>query len=267
MAFNGSGTFQRLYNWANDELNEILVRADRMDGEMDSFASGLSNCITRDGQGKPTSSINWNGQDLSGVATLTAQSIVGNTPTMPLGTNDLRLVNAIALNAAIAASGSGTTPGGFNAPYFNAREQQASGTVPDISLSNSATFLQKRVLNTVTSNTISGASLSSSQITLPAGTYQVLARAPAYLGGQTTKTLLYNNTDSSIILVGSATFVSNIGNSDSWLMGQFTIAATKIISLNHYTPGTSDSTTPLGLPASRAGLIEVYAEIQLWRLA
>lgn len=48
--FNGAGIFDRLYSWAADTANNILVRADRMDGEMDGFADGLSNCITRDGQ-------------------------------------------------------------------------------------------------------------------------------------------------------------------------------------------------------------------------
>lgn len=50
MAFNGSGVFQRLYNWVNDAAAGIKIRADRMDAEMDGFATGLSNCITKDGQ-------------------------------------------------------------------------------------------------------------------------------------------------------------------------------------------------------------------------
>lgn len=50
MAFNGSGVFQRLYNWVNDAAASIKIRADRMDAEMDGFATGLSTCITKDGQ-------------------------------------------------------------------------------------------------------------------------------------------------------------------------------------------------------------------------
>lgn len=50
MAFNGSGTFLRLYNWVNDKAANIKVRADRMDAEMDGMATGLSTCITKDGQ-------------------------------------------------------------------------------------------------------------------------------------------------------------------------------------------------------------------------
>lgn len=50
MAFNGSGVFLRLYNWVNDAAANIKIRADRMDNEMDGFATGLSSCITKDGQ-------------------------------------------------------------------------------------------------------------------------------------------------------------------------------------------------------------------------
>jgi hypothetical protein len=50
MAFNGSGVFVRLYNWANDKAANIKIRADRMDAEMDGFATGLTTCITKDGQ-------------------------------------------------------------------------------------------------------------------------------------------------------------------------------------------------------------------------
>lgn len=50
MAFNGSGTFSRLFSWATDAANGIKIRSDRMDSEMDGFAAGLSNCIVKDGQ-------------------------------------------------------------------------------------------------------------------------------------------------------------------------------------------------------------------------
>lgn len=50
MSFNGSGVFVRLYNWVNDAASSIKIRADRMDNEMDGLATGLSACITKDGQ-------------------------------------------------------------------------------------------------------------------------------------------------------------------------------------------------------------------------
>lgn len=50
MAYNGLGTFVRLYNWANDAAAGTKIRADRMDAETDGIASGLSTAICKDGQ-------------------------------------------------------------------------------------------------------------------------------------------------------------------------------------------------------------------------
>lgn len=50
MSFNGNGVFNRLYNWVQDAASGINIRADRMDAEMNGFATGLSTCLTRDGQ-------------------------------------------------------------------------------------------------------------------------------------------------------------------------------------------------------------------------
>jgi hypothetical protein len=57
MAFNGSGVFNRLYNWVNDKANNIKITASRMDAEMDGMATGLSTCITKDGQTVTTAAI------------------------------------------------------------------------------------------------------------------------------------------------------------------------------------------------------------------
>jgi len=57
MAFNGSGIFARLYSWANDRAANIKMRADRMDNEMDGFATGLSSCLTKDGQTTVTANL------------------------------------------------------------------------------------------------------------------------------------------------------------------------------------------------------------------
>jgi hypothetical protein len=67
MPFNGSGVFTRLYNWANDAAASVKIRADRFDAEMDGFATGLSTCMTKDGQQLPTAAQNFNGQNLTNV--------------------------------------------------------------------------------------------------------------------------------------------------------------------------------------------------------
>lgn len=54
MAFDGNGTFVRLYSWVADKINGIPITASRVDGEDTGFAAGLSLCLTRDGQGQVT---------------------------------------------------------------------------------------------------------------------------------------------------------------------------------------------------------------------
>jgi hypothetical protein len=57
MAFNGSGVFARLYNWVQDRDNSIKILAQKMDDETDGIATGLSTCITKDGQTTITANI------------------------------------------------------------------------------------------------------------------------------------------------------------------------------------------------------------------
>lgn len=57
MAFNGSGTFNRVHSWATDKTNTVAVTASRMDAEDDGFATGLTTCITKDGQTTTTARI------------------------------------------------------------------------------------------------------------------------------------------------------------------------------------------------------------------
>jgi hypothetical protein len=57
MAFNGSGTFVRVRNWVNDAAAGIKIRADFHDSEDDNFATGLSQCITKDGQTTVTANL------------------------------------------------------------------------------------------------------------------------------------------------------------------------------------------------------------------
>ncbi len=96
-----------------------------------------------------------------------------------------------------------------------------------------------RDLQTTQINNISGASLSSNQITLPAGTYFVSASAPAYsLYRHYTK--LFNTSDSSDTLAGTIEFTSANQQivTRSFIVGQFTIAASKTFEVQHYASNT-----------------------------
>lgn len=74
MPFNGSGTFTPVYNWQTDKANGIKIRADRMDGQDEDIADGLSTCITRDGQSPATADIPLGGFKLTNVGNASARN-------------------------------------------------------------------------------------------------------------------------------------------------------------------------------------------------
>jgi len=78
MAFNGTGTFLRIYNWVTDKVNAIPITASRVDGELDGIATGLSNCITKDGQTTITTNIPFNSNKITGLGNGTARTDVIN---------------------------------------------------------------------------------------------------------------------------------------------------------------------------------------------
>lgn len=73
-AFDGTGTFNRLYNWQSDKASAIPVTASRMDAEMDGFATGLSTCVTKDGQTTITGNLPMSGFRHTGVGNATART-------------------------------------------------------------------------------------------------------------------------------------------------------------------------------------------------
>jgi hypothetical protein len=149
----------------------------------------------------------------------------------------------------------------FSARLLHVRDEKASGTAGG---SSAATTWNVRALNTVMVNEIPGASLASDQITLPAGTYFIDAQAPA--GGVAAHQLrLRNVTDSSNILVGASASAFSNTAADAVLGGRFTLAASKVVRLEHYT-NTSAATTGLGSAAS-SGVAEVYADVKIWKVA
>lgn len=79
MPFNGTGTFVRVYNWVNDAAANIKIRADRMDTETDGIATGLSTCITKDGQTTITANLPMAGFRHTGVGASTARTMYAQT--------------------------------------------------------------------------------------------------------------------------------------------------------------------------------------------
>jgi hypothetical protein len=142
-------------------------------------------------------------------------------------------------------------------------ETQAAGTNGGSSTTGS--FLI-RTLNTTVVNTITGCSIASSVITLPAGTYYVSAQAP-FLETTSLKLRLRNTTDSTDAIIGMTLYMSSgagAGNT-GLLNGYFTIAGTKDFELQ-YRVSTSQATFGLGVGAN-FGVSEIYSQIQIEKVA
>lgn len=58
MPWNGSGSFNRIYSWVADKAAGLDISSSRMDTDTDDIAStGFGNCLTRDGQGQPSTNL------------------------------------------------------------------------------------------------------------------------------------------------------------------------------------------------------------------
>ena len=63
-----AGVFSRLYNWVTDASNSIPMTPSRFDQDANDMATGLSNCVTRNGQSPPTTNLPMGGFKLTGLA-------------------------------------------------------------------------------------------------------------------------------------------------------------------------------------------------------
>jgi hypothetical protein len=203
---------------------------------------------------------------------------LGNAPTsVPLSSADIldgaitsakiadgTIVNAdINASAGIVSTKLSGVQGKFESALLHVRDEKASGT-------SGGTFTsgawQTRTLNTSMTNEISGASLSSNQITLPSGTYFINALAVA-LKVDGHKAKLRNITDSSDTLIGTSEYsgAGGVVTSSSIINGRFTIASQKTFEIQHRCDLTS-STNGFG-QAQAFSVVEVFADVRIWKVA
>ena len=160
------------------------------------------------------------------------------------------------------ASGVMTKLGVFENQLLHVRDEKAQDTHGGSSSAGANT----RDLNTVKTNEITGASLSSNQVTLPAGTYYAEGSAPVYKANYT-HCYLYNVTDSATELVGSTQYAINTynGYQTGTFCGRFTISAQKTFEVRSYTLAGL-ATFGLGLKALDIN-ISVFADLRIWRIS
>lgn len=157
----------------------------------------------------------------------------------------------------------GNGGGGVTEDRILIRDEKSAGT-------NGGTFTsgswQTRDLNTEVEDDGGHASLSGNQITLAAGTYMVKASSVA-TSVQQHKLRLRNITDSSDLIIGLSHHITStaVTSSAALLRGKFTIAAPKIIELQHRCTLTRTN-NGFGV-ASNYGVIEIYSSIELLKRA
>lgn len=177
----------------------------------------------------------------------------------------LTVVSGATVCAKLTASNLTGTGNPFGASLLHVQDEKASG---DDGGSFTSGAWRTRTLNTVKTNEITSASLTSNVISLPAGTYHVRARAPANnVGGHQIK-LVTGATD--LVLGTNGKAVTSIsggtGNvraeTDSILEGRFTIGITSNIELQHRC--TASATDGFGV--STGWGTEVYAQVYIWKV-
>lgn len=147
---------------------------------------------------------------------------------------------------------------GVSDDFIHIRDEKAQNT-PGGTFTSGA--WRPRDLNTEVADTGNNASVASNQITLEAGTYRAVIRAPA-MKGESSQARLYNITDSAVILIGSVAESATTVQVDSWILGRFTLAAQKVLEVQHRNEVTR-STDGFGEQANFT--TEVYTEVMLWK--
>lgn len=135
---------------------------------------------------------------------------------------------------------------GITVPILHVQDQKTSGT-------NGGTFdsgaWRTRVLNTELTNTITGASLASDQITLPPGTYKINASAPAY-DITYHQAILYDTTGLVDLIGGTSEYArADAGGENqtrSFVNGIFILSIESVLELRHRSNASSGSGFGLG---------------------
>jgi hypothetical protein len=153
----------------------------------------------------------------------------------------------------------------FDNALLHIREEQTAGT-------DGGTFTsgawQKRALNTVKINEITGASLNSNVVTLAAGTYFCEGYGTAY-AVVTHKTRLYqtSGTPADLLTGSSERTIAAAGVSNrSTFSGRFTLSAESTVELQHRC-GTTANNTGFGYAVNLDSKVEVYSELKIWKLS
>ncbi len=134
-------------------------------------------------------------------------------------------------------------------------DQKSSGTNGGTATTGS---WETRVINTEDVDTGNLCSIASNQITLLAGTYRCWIRVPNWNTGNT-RHRLQNITDTATTLLGATMPVAGVNaTAHGWIVGRFTIAATKVFEIQQAVE-TTTANTGNGTAGSHAAELYTHA--------
>lgn len=202
-----------------------------------------------------------------------ASAAIGNapgangTPALPSSCLLLAVVNVTAgltsvVTARISDRRAVSDPNLTPNQCLHVRDEKAQNTAGGTFTSGA---WRTRDLQTVKTNTVSGASVGSNQITLPAGTYWIDASAIGF-GVDTHVAKLYNTTTAADVIIGTVEFsaaASTVSNK-SQIRGQFTLTAASVLEIQHRCSATRANN---GFGALGNLTTEVYTDVVIWRTA
>ena len=160
------------------------------------------------------------------------------------------------------ATCSGTATGfGKFASYAIIGDEKSAGTDGGTFTSGS---WQTRDLNAELSDPDGIVSISSNQFTLAAGSYLVVASAPA-LGVNNHKLKIYNITDSADVQIGTTEYAhaSDYSTKRSFVSSRFTISGSKVFEIQHRCE-TTKSTTGMGRGYSMS-VVELFTLVEIYK--
>ena len=202
----------------------------------------------------------------TGTQLMSSVSDAGSAATLDVGTAANEIVQLDGSAKLPAVDGSQLTNLPSAAPeYLIIEDQKTSGTGGGTF--NSGAW-RDRDLNTTVLNEITGASLASNQITLPAGTYEIASsHASAYVNAHQAK--LYNVTDSADEILGpnysssAASGAPQATGTNATVEGKFTIVGTKVFKIQHRCM-SSRGGNGLGLAGSWG--TEIYSRVVIKKI-
>jgi len=130
---------------------------------------------------------------------------------------------------------------------------------------SSGAWMDRR-LNTVTYNSLYGASLATNQITLQPGIYEVESKNPAYKVDRHQSRLL-NENDSSVAIYGTPAFSNESDGivTDSFIRGTITLSEVTVFSVQHRVQTTNSTANGLGIGAGFSDN-EIFTDISFKKI-